>query len=116
MPEDDASARAPVVIVVQDADTVDTRSPDTVVASLRPRFRSCFAQLQERRGSAQGNARLSLELACSGAVTSISAETQQLDDEAVSCLFGIVAPTAFPPPPGGRGSLQVPVVFRSNER
>jgi hypothetical protein len=116
LPEDDASRSAAVITVVQDTNAADTRSPDTIVAGLRPRFRTCFAQLQERRGSAQGNARLSLELACSGAVTAISAETQQLDDEAVACLFGLVAPTTFPPPPGGHGSLQLPVVFRSNER
>jgi len=117
LPEDGAATvRARMVTVVQDASSADTRSPDAVVASLRPRFRSCFAQLQERRGSAQGNARLSLELACNGAVSAITAETQQLDDEAVACLFGLVAPTTFPAPLGGHGSLQVPVVFRSNER
>lgn len=116
LPDDDASKPAAVVTVVQDASTPDTHTADTIVASLRPRFRSCFAQLQERRGSAQGSARLTLDLACSGAVAAITAETQQLDDETVACLFALVAPTTFPPPPGGHGSLQLPVVFRSNER
>ena len=115
LPEDaPGAAREPAVTVVPPPDG-DTRSPDAIVSSLRPRLRTCFAQMQERRGSAQGTARFALELACNGVVNSISAETQSLDEQAVVCLFGLVGPSVFPPPPGGHGTLQMPVVFRNSE-
>jgi hypothetical protein len=92
------------------------RDPDFVVASLRPRLRSCFAGLLDRRAEAEGSIRFALELGCAGEVQAISAKAEGVDQPTVECLFAVVAPAMFDPPAGGRATIHMPVVFKNSTR
>jgi hypothetical protein len=92
------------------------RDPDFVVASLRPRLRSCFAGLLDRSAEAQGSIRFALELGCAGEVQTISAKAEGVDEPTVECLFAVVAPAMFDPPAGGHATIHVPVVFKNSGR
>jgi hypothetical protein len=92
------------------------RDPDFVVASLRPRLRSCFSSLLERREQAEGSIRFALSLGCAGEVQTISAKTEGVDEPTIECLFAVVAPAMFDPPAGGHATIQVPVVFKNSAR
>lgn len=92
------------------------RDPNFVVASLRPRLRSCFSSLLERSEQAEGSIRFALSLGCAGEVQTISAKTEGVDLPTIECLFAVVAPAMFDPPVGGRATIQVPVVFKNSAR
>lgn len=92
------------------------RDPDFVVASLRPRLRSCFASLLERSEQAEGSIRFALSLGCGGEVQTISAKTEGVDEPTIACLFAVVAPAMFDPPASGHATIQVPVVFKNSAR
>jgi hypothetical protein len=92
------------------------RDPDFVVASLRPRLRSCFSSLLERSEQAEGSIRFALSLGCAGEVQTISAKTEGVDEPTIECLFAVVAPAMFDPPAGGHATIQVPVVFKNSAR
>lgn len=92
------------------------RDPDHVVASLRPRLRSCFSSWLDRRAEAEGSIRLALELGCAGEVQAISAKADGVDEPTIECLFAVVAPAVFDPPAGGRATIHVPVVFKNSSR
>ena len=99
------------------ADATSTRrDPDFVVASLRPRLRSCFASWLDRRAEAEGSIRFALELGCAGEVQTISAKAEGVDESTVQCLFAVVAPATFAPPAGGHATIHVPVVFKNAGR
>ncbi len=91
-------------------------NPELVVAALRPRFRQCFSHWLEAKADAQGSVRFALELGCAGEVQSISAAVQGVDQPTLECLFAVVAPAQFDPPPAGHASIQVPVVFKNAAR
>ncbi len=92
------------------------RDPNFVVASLRPRLRSCFSSLLERSEQAEGSIRFALSLGCAGEVQTISAKTEGVDESTIECLFAVVAPAMFGPPAGGHATIQVPVVFKNSAR
>jgi hypothetical protein len=92
------------------------RDPDFVVASLRPRLRSCFTSLLERSERAEGSIRFALGLGCAGEVQTISANTEGVDEPTIECLFKVVAPAMFEPPATGHATIQVPVVFKNSAR
>lgn len=89
------------------------RSPGNVaaVASMRPRFRDCYAALLSRNRRAHGAVRLTLRIDCQGAVRSALAAAYGIDREAVSCLFRQVALSRFSPPDGGTATIQIPITF-----
>ena len=91
-------------------------NPELVVAGLRPRFRQCFSHWLDAKADAQGSVRFALELGCAGDVQSISAAVQGVDEPTLQCLFAVVAPAQFDPPPAGHASIQVPVVFKNAAR
>lgn len=92
------------------------RDPNFVVASLRPRLRSCFSSLLERSEQAEGSIRFALSLGCAGEVQTISAKAEGVDEPTIECLFAVVAPAMFDPPAGGHATIQVPVVFKNSAR
>lgn len=117
---DDSSGGVPPQPDADDAPADNTkpvrRDPDFVVASLRPRLRSCFSSLLERHEQAEGSIRFALGLGCSGEVQTISAKAEGVDEPTIECLFAVVAPARFAPPAGGRATIQVPVVFKNSAR
>ncbi|MEI9938707.1 MAG: hypothetical protein WDO69_15925 [Pseudomonadota bacterium] len=93
-----------------------SRSPDLVVAGLRPAFRHCFSRWLDSKADAEGSVRFALEVGCAGAVQAISADVQGVDESTLECLFTVVAPAQFGPPANGHATLQVPVVFKNASR
>jgi hypothetical protein len=96
--------------------TAGRRDPDFVVASLRPRLRSCFSSLLERSERAEGSIRFALSVGCAGEVQTISAKAEGVDEPTIECLFAVVAPAMFDPPASGHATIQVPVVFKNSAR
>lgn len=94
----------------------EARSPDLVVAALRPAFRRCFSRWLDEKSDAEGSVRLALEVGCAGGVQSISADVQGVDEPTLECLFTVVGPAQFGPPASGHATLQVPVVFKNASR
>ncbi|HEY3252662.1 MAG TPA: hypothetical protein VGJ91_01900 [Polyangiaceae bacterium] len=94
----------------------ERRSPDLVVAGLRPAFRRCFSRWLDSKADAEGSVRFALELGCAGDVQAISADVQGVDESTLECLFTVVAPAQFGPPANGHATLQVPVVFKNASR
>ncbi|HEY0466279.1 MAG TPA: hypothetical protein VGC79_18845 [Polyangiaceae bacterium] len=93
-----------------------SRSPDLVVAGLRPAFRQCFSRWLDAKADAEGSVRFALEVGCAGEVRAISADVQGVDEPTLECLFTVVAPAQFGPPANGHATLQVPVVFKNASR
>lgn len=89
---------------------------DLVVIGLRSAFHHCFSRWLEDQADAQGSVRFALELGCAGEVEAISAENQGVDESTLACLFSVVAPAHFAPPPGGHATVRVPVVFKNAAR
>jgi len=94
----------------------DPRSPDLVVAGLRPALHHCFSRWLDARLDAQGSVRFALELGCAGEVEAISAENQGVDESTLTCLFSAVAPARFAPPAAGHATIFMPVVFKNAAR
>jgi hypothetical protein len=94
----------------------EVRSPDLVVAALRPAFRRCFSRWLDAKADAEGSVRLALELGCGGEVQAISADVQGVDEPTLECLFTVIGPAQFGPPASGHATLQVPVVFKNAAR
>ena len=111
-------AKAAALDTVSGADPqpVEGRSPDSIVAGMRPAFRQCFSRWLDAKADAEGSVRFALELGCAGRVQAISADVRGVDDSTLECLFTVVAPARFGPPAGGRATLQVPVVFKNASR
>lgn len=95
---------------------VQPATPDLVVAALRPALHRCFSRWVDTRLDAQGSVRFALELGCTGDVAAVSAENQGIDETTLECLFSVVAPAHFAPPPGGHATVLVPVVFKNAAR
>lgn len=94
----------------------EVRSPDLVVAALRPAFRRCFSRWLDAKADAEGSVRLALEVGCGGEVQAISADVQGVDEPTLECLFTAIGPAQFGPPASGHATLQVPVVFKNAAR
>ena len=52
-----------------------------------------------------------MEVACSGEVVTIRAETHGIDEEAVSCMFEVIRSAKFEAPEGGSVVINLPVTF-----
>lgn len=91
-------------------------SPELVVAGLRPAIHHCFSRWLDAKLDAQGSVRIALELGCTGAVETISAENQGINESTLACLFAAVAPARFAPPVGGHATVLMPVVFKNAAR
>lgn len=124
LPEDDAGAAAAPEAPdtwgtgrhQTSAEPLAARSPEQVVAALRPRLRRCFSSWLERSGANEGSVRFALEIDCGGEVGAVTAKSSRVDESTVTCLFGVVTQASFVAPAAGHATLEIPVVFKTAER
>lgn len=88
------------------------RDAETVIASLRPRFKACYQEGLRTDPSMQGCVVLRTSIDPSGYVQKNEVFVREdLSEPVVDCIRGVVRSAKFFPP-GGRGSLlQIPVTF-----
>jgi len=83
-----------------------------VVAGMRSGFQSCYEDAFRRDPHLSfGTVRLSFRVACDGRIASVHAETQNLSETVVTCMFQSVAHAQFDQPARGQSIVNVPVTF-----
>lgn len=92
------------------------KSPDQVVANMRPRLRRCFSSWLERGSHDEASVRFAVQIDCGGDVGAVTARSSGVDPATVTCLFGVVAQASFEAPNAGQATLQIPVVFKNAGR
>jgi hypothetical protein len=99
-----ATATAPATLPIANA--------DDVIASLRPRFKTCYERGLATDRNQRGRLLLSASISPEGDVVSASpSNVEGLNNAVVGCMVGVLKGAHFSAP-GGRGTtLQVPLTF-----
>jgi hypothetical protein len=87
---------------------------DDVIASLRPKFRTCYQQALADDPQQRGKVTLKATVSPQGDVLSVTAtQVEATNNRVVGCVTDVLKAARFGAP-GGRGAtLQVPIVFRN---
>jgi hypothetical protein len=90
-----------------------------VIEEARPRFRRCYAEALQRNPGLQGTLRLYIVVGPDGLVSgpdvtmagAVIQESTITDQDMQHCLLGVARELRFPPPDGGRATIQLPLRF-----
>lgn len=83
---------------------------DSVIASLRPRFRGCFNRGLDLDPHLDGAATFAVDIGPDGAVTAVERiSIEGLTEDVSQCLSKVLASAHFEPPERGRGRIDVPI-------
>ncbi|MFI5303015.1 MAG: AgmX/PglI C-terminal domain-containing protein [Polyangiales bacterium] len=93
------------------SNTPSVSGVESVIASLRPRFRACYQKEAASDPNLEGSVTLAVEIAANGNVTSVTPGPTKLPASLVSCLAGLVQNAQFPNQSGGAVKLSLPLRF-----
>jgi hypothetical protein len=99
-----------------DAGGAPISNADSVVASLRPKFRLCYQQGLQADPSMAGKVVISAKVDPNGSVVSADVGSGTgLSTAVTTCLAGVVKDATFSPPGGTGSTLQIPITFEPGQ-
>jgi TonB family protein len=84
---------------------------DRVIATSRPRFRSCYNTALNSDPGAEGTVKLAISIDATGAVSAVKVVSSTAPAAVASCVTAAVKSLQFKPPKSA-GTVTVPLVFK----